>query len=259
MTFLEFIDHVKACFEPVRIEAFPGEFAFTDHANGPIQRIGYATNLNPSTVARAVEAGVDAMLTHHDAWEFLYEMRTTALHDLEQAGISHAFVHLPLDAAPFGTVAALAELLELEILGDFAQYEGLPCGRVCEAAQGESLDVLASRMLNATKGGVRVWRFGPETPQRIGITTGGGSLTDILREAAGLQCDTYITGEANLYTVQYARHVGLNLLIGTHTHTEFPGVESLVGKLQVTTGLEFVPIREEDIESRTLVTGDPVK
>ena len=251
MTFLELINHLKTCFEPVRIEEFPGEFGFTDHATAPIGRVGYATNLDPCTVAKAIQFGVDALLTHHDAWDFLYELRTTTFHDLEQAGISHAFVHLPLDAAPFGTAAALAGLLELEILGDFAQYEGLPCGRVCEASQDESLDALAARMLNVTKGGVRVWRFGPDTPRRIGITTGGGSLTDILHEAAELRCDTYITGEANLYTVQYARHLGLNLLIGTHTHTEFPGVESLAGKLRVTTGLEFVPIREDDIESGT--------
>ena len=251
MTFDEFIDHLKTCFEPVRIEEVPGEFGYTDHATGPIQRVGYATNLDPGTVAKAVELGVDALLTHHDAWEFLYELRAATLEKLAQAGISHAFVHLPLDAAPFGTAATLAERLDLEILEDFARYEGLPCGRVCEASQGESLDALAAHMLNATRGGVRIWRFGPEIPRRIGITTGGGSLTDILHEAAELQCDTYITGEANLYTVQYAHHLGLNLLIGTHTHTEFPGVESLAGKLQASTGLVFVPVREDDIESGT--------
>lgn len=251
MTFLEFIDHLKTCLEPIRMEEFPGEFGFTDHADGPIRSIGYATNHDPRTVAKAVELGVDALLTHHDAWEFLYELRTTALHELEQAGISHTFVHLPLDAAPFGTAATLAGLLELKIFEDFARYEGLPCGRVCEASRDETLDALASRMRTVTKGGVRVWRFGPETARRIGITTGGGSLTDILHEAAGLGCDTYITGEANLYTVQYARHLGLNLLIGTHTHTEFPGVESLAKRLQAATGLDFVPIHEDDIESGT--------
>lgn len=255
MTFLEFIDHLKACFEPIRIEGFPGEFAFTDHANGPIQRIGYATNLNPRTVAQAVESGVDALLTHHDAWEFLYELRAAALAELKRAGISHAFVHLPLDAAPFGTAATLGEKLGLKILGDFANYEGLPCGRICKASGAETLDALAARMLNATKGGVRAWRFGPEIPQRIGITTGGGNLTDLLREAADLECDTYITGETNLYTVEYARHRRMNLLVGTHTHTEFPGVQALCGLLQSKTGLAFVPLHEEDSESGTLVTG----
>ena len=62
-------------------------------------------------------------------------------------------------------------------------------------------------------------------------------------------CDTYITGEANLYSVQYARHLNMNLIVGTHTHTEFPGVESLANKLRSSTGLEFVPIHEEDCES----------
>ena len=259
MTFLEFIDHLKTCFEPVRIEEFPGEFAFTDHANGPIRRVGYATNLNPSTAAQAVESGVDALLTHHDAWEFLYELRTAALAELKRAGISHAFVHLPLDAAPFGTAATLAEKLGFQVQQGFAVYEGLPCGRVCDAPHPGTLLELSSQLLAVTGAGVRVWGFGPDRPQRIGITTGGGNLTDVLREAAELGCDTYITGETNLYTVEYARHRRMNLLIGTHTHTEFPGVQALCALLHSKTGLAFVPLHEEDLESGTLVTGDPVE
>ena len=68
-------------------------------------------------------------------------------------------------------------------------------------------------------------------------------------KAADVNRDTYITGEANLYTVQYAQHRSMNLMVGTHTHTEFPGVVSLANKLRSLTGLEFVPIHAEDCET----------
>ena len=64
-------------------------------------------------------------------------------------------------------------------------------------------------------------------------------------------CDAYIARETNLYSQQYARYRSLSLIVGTHTHTEFPGVESLCSKLRIATNLEFVPIREEGFEIGT--------
>lgn len=78
-------------------------------------------------------------------------------------------------------------------------------------------------------------------------------MTDLVREAIELGCDTYITGETNLYMAQYAMERGVNLLIGTHTHTEFPGVESLCARLQDVCAAEFVPLRESDIETGKLI------
>jgi putative NIF3 family GTP cyclohydrolase 1 type 2 len=45
-------------------------------------------------------------------------------------------------------------------------------------------------------------------------------------------CDNYITGDASLYTIQYAQFVGINLFVGSHTFTEIYGVESLVKRLK---------------------------
>ncbi len=251
MTFRDLVEDVRRCFAPLNLDDYEGEFGFVVNSSVDIARVGFATNLTPVTVKGARQAGVQALLTHHDAWQFMHEMRADVLSMLAEASISHCFVHTPLDAAPFGTAVSLAEEIGLKPHSEFASYEGLPCGRVCDVAPPVALETLAARLTAATGAGVRLWQNNPHAIRRVGITTGGGNLTDVLREAADLGCDTYITGETNLYTTQYARHRGMNLLIGTHTHTEFAGVESLCSELRRQTGLEFVPIHEEDGESGT--------
>ncbi|TYS55909.1 hypothetical protein FZC74_17780 [Sutcliffiella horikoshii] len=62
-------------------------------------------------------------------------------------------------------------------------------------------------------------------------------------------CDTYITGEASLYTIQYAKFAGLNLLVGSHTFTEIFGVESLVLKIkELNENISLVKLQEEHFE-----------
>ena len=249
MTFLDLVGQIRLCFKPLNLDDYEGEFGFIVNSSTPVTRVGFATNLTPATARRAMQAGVNALVTHHDAWEFLHEMRTDVLVMLKEASISHCFVHLPLDAAAFGTAVSLAERLGLRPQDEFARCEGLACGRICDLENPRAFDALGSHMARVTGAGVRAWQNNSRKIRRVGVTTGGGNLTDVLQEAADLGCDTYVTGETNLYTVQYARHRKTNLLVGTHTHTEFPGLESLCNNLRARTGLEFVPIHEEDYES----------
>jgi len=239
VTFLDLVEQIRLCFEPLNLDDYEGEFGFVVNSPAFIARVGFATNLTPATARGATQAEVNALLTHHDAWEFLHEMRTDVLPMLKEASISHCFVHLPLDAATFGTAVSLAEKLGLRPQDEFARCEGLACGRICDLETPTALGALASRMAKAIGAGVRLWQNNSRAIRRVGITTGGGNLTDVLQEAADMGCDTYVTGETNLYTVQYARHRDMNLIVGTHTHTEFPGVEGLCNKLRLSTGLEF--------------------
>ena len=249
MTFHDLVTELKHCFEPVKLEDHEGEFGYTDNARREIGRVGYATNLDPVTAREAIEANVDALITHHDAWDFLHELRAEAYALLEAASVSHCYVHLPLDAAPFGTSATLVRRLGLEITGSFAADGSFACGRIGTYASPRALEDVISRLEEVTGATVRSWLYGASEVRTLGITTGGGALTDLVREAIALGCDTYITGESNVYMVQYARHRSVNLIVGTHSHTEFPGVESLCELLRARTDLTFVPIHEEDFES----------
>ena len=73
--------------------------------------------------------------------------------------------------------------------------------------------------------------------------------TNHLRYAFDQGCDTYITGEASLYTIQYAHFIGLNLLVGSHNFTEIFGVEKLARKiLEINDGIKIIHLNENHFE-----------
>ena len=255
MRFLEFIEHLKECFLPIRLEAYKHEFGYTINSNDELKRIGYATNLDQHVVAQAVKANVDALITHHDAWDFLFELRTEVLNTLRTNSMSHCFIHLPLDAAAFGTAASLSERMGFAIQDEFAYIEKLPCGRICECRPPLPLSTVTSRLAGVTDDDVKVWVHNDLPIRRIGVATGGGHMTNHIKEAADKGCDTYITGETSLYSVEYARYRRINLVVGTHTHTELPGLEGLCERLKPNMNAVFIQIHEGRFEAGNRING----
>lgn len=83
----------------------------------------------------------------------------------------------------------------------------------------------------------------------MGIITGAGNSTKSLRDANYAQCDAYITGEKILYTVQYAKFIKMNLIVGSHTFTEIFGVQSLAEKFKEKyDSLEKIELVEDHFE-----------
>ena len=253
MNFEELIDELKKCFLPVHLEQYPDEFGYTVHSGAKIERLGYATNLDGHVASQAISAQVDALITHHDAWEFLYDIRQVSYEKLANAHISHCFVHLPLDSASFGTAVSLARRIGLVPKDTFAFENGLPCGRICESLSPLDFLDLVALVRTATNDHVRYWHNHSKAVSRVGITTGGGNATGYIRQAVDRDCDTFITGETSLYTAQYARHIGVNLIVGTHTHTELPGVQSLVDLLATRASFEGVLLQEDPFELGTVM------
>jgi putative NIF3 family GTP cyclohydrolase 1 type 2 len=128
--------------------------------------------------------------------------------------------------------------------------EGYYCGRIGEFPSELDFEELVKRMEETCEEPVTFWNNRKTQVRKIAVTTGGGSLTDLVREAADLGCDTYITGERNLYLAEYAEFLGINLITGSHTFTEIQGVESLARLIGEKFGIETVRIQEPHLESR---------
>jgi len=245
----EIQDIIIGLFEREKLDRVPEDWGFT-LGERDISRIGYATNLTPQTVDQAVERGVDMMITHHEAWDFLHGMKEHCMTELREHGISHCFFHLPLDDAEFGTNASLAARLDLQRVEKSTLYNDLfYCGRIGEFEPAISLDELKARMEDICDEPVRAWRNHDGPVKRVCLVCGGGGDTKDVREAVDRGCDAYITGEKTLYTLEYARFAGINLIIGSHTFTELPGVEGLAEAVRaVCPNLEIIRLQEEHIE-----------
>jgi len=232
MTIAEFEQTIHTLFGRHILERFSEEWGLTTRGREPVTHIGYATNLTPETTIAAREAGVELLITHHDAWPFLYGMKEACLLSLQEAGVSHFFIHLPLDDAEFGTSASLAERLGGHIIGRTHSYKDLlAVGRIVEFQPHIPFSELVQRTENALDESVRGWQHHDRPVSRLCIAAGGGGITTHVKEAVDQACDTYLTGEKSLYTVEYARFAGINLIIGSHTFTEIYGVEGLIKQL----------------------------
>ena len=227
----------------------PGEYGFTSTACQQVTKIGYATNLTPHTVQGAIEHKVDLLLTHHDAWGFVYGMSDACHEALEINGISHLYAHLPLDSAPFGTAVSLISSIGAEIAGDIALEKGFACGRTARFRQPVALATVAEALKATCKEDPQVWSLGADQIERIGVVTGAGSMTNYAKEAHDQGCQLYITGERSLYLVQYCLLVGMNLAVCSHTFTELPGVKALAAKVSdLVPGIQVIEIPESHDE-----------
>ncbi|MEX3615427.1 Nif3-like dinuclear metal center hexameric protein [Paenibacillus glucanolyticus] len=226
------------------------EYGFHQFSSGSYKRIGYATNITPEIVQQAAVHKVDLIITHHDAWSFVYGMKERCLELLREHGIAHFYVHLPLDYAEFGTCNSL--LLELgveRIVQPSRHVEGDSSVGIGELKSPTTMEKLVETMSSVLGENVFYQKNSEKAIQRIGMVTGAGNGTNQLREALSHNCDVYITGEKTLYTVQYARFIELNIIVGSHTFTEIFGVRSLAQKLQERfRDIEVIQLTEEHIE-----------
>lgn len=235
--------------EKLKLAEGKNEFGFTIEGKNDVKIIGYATNLTPETVEEAINNKIDLMVTHHDAWDFVYGMREYCVDKLKEHNISHYYIHLPLDDADFGNNVSLAGKLGLKVIDKFAIEEGFYCGRVCEFDEPIDFKELVIKLENVLEEQVKSWKNNNNLVKRVGILTGAGLSTKDVKEAADKNCDVYITGEKILYTVQYAKFSKMNLIVGSHTFTEIFGLESLVKKVKEKFGdVEVVRLNEEHIE-----------
>lgn len=226
------------------------EYGFCNFTLDNYKRIGYATNITPEIVLQAAEKNVDFIVTHHDAWDFVYGMKERCIELLNEHNIAHFYIHLPLDYAEFGTCNSLLKLLGVNnIVQQSRQLEGQSAIGIGELDSSLTFEKLVSNMTNLLGERVYFQRNNNKEIKRIGMVTGAGNGTNQLREAMNSNCDVYITGEKTLYTVQYAKFIKMNLIIGSHTFTEIFGVRSLAQKLQEKfKDIEIVQLHEEHIE-----------
>ena len=195
---------------------------------GDVTRLAAAVDLCQATVRLAAEQHADCLLVHHGLfWGGLRPLVGPAyarVAGLIKNNIALYAAHLPLDRHPdVGNNRVLAKLLGLKVRGDFGDYHGAPAGVWGDwSGTREELSWALSRTLGTA---ARLFPFGPERVQRVGIVTGsGGSL---IPQAAAAGLDTFITGEGQHWTFFDAEELGLNVFYAGHYATETVGVKAL--------------------------------
>ena len=86
--------------------------------------LGYSTTITPDTIQAAVDREVDVIVTHHDAWDFMFEQKEEVHALLRDKSLTHIWAHLPLDLADFGTSATLLSEMGCSPVATMTKVEG---------------------------------------------------------------------------------------------------------------------------------------
>ncbi len=209
--------------------------------DGTVNRVGAAVDLCAATVRMATEQGVDFLIVHHGLFwggpQPLVGPQLGRLGGLIRHNIALYGAHLPLDCHPeIGNAVILARTLGLSVRGDFGVWHEQQVGVWGELELDR--EALAQRLTTTLGGPAKAMLFGPTTVRRIGIATGaGGSL---IRQAALVGLDTYVTGEGTHHSYFDAEELGLNVYYGGHYATETFGVRALAEHLGAVFGIPWV-------------------
>ena len=196
--------------------------------SGEITKLAAAVDVCEATVRMAAEQHADCLLVHHGLfWGGLRPLAGPAYRrvaGLIKGNIALYSAHLPLDRHPqVGNNSVLAGLLGITLRGEFGSYHGAPIGVWGEHAG--TRDALSRTLTKALGTPPRLFPFGPERVQRVGVVTGaGGSL---IPQAAAAGLDTYVTGEGQHWTFFDAEELGINVFYAGHYATETVGVKAL--------------------------------
>lgn len=246
----EIIQFIDSKFSTSSNDNYKEESGITYNAGRNINRIGYTTNLTPEVIRLAKENKVDLIMTHHDAWEFIYGLKDECKRLLEEKGISHYYNHLPLDDCEFGTNSSLAKELGLIEVKKTCNDGGYMCGVIGEYKEGKTLEGFIELLENKLEEKVQFWKFNDNQIKRVFILCGAGHLTSDMKEAVDEKCDLYVTGEKILYTIEYSKLNNMNLVVGSHTFIELFGVKSMAEMVcDGFNDVEVVLLNEEHLES----------
>ena len=225
---------LDALFTKELLDAHPKEWGVANYCDNP-SSLGYSTTITPDTIQTAVDREVDVIVTHHDAWDFMFEQKEEVHALLQDKSLTHIWAHLPLDLADFGTSATLLSKMGCSPVATMTKVEG----RIGELPESTCLATVRENLNSFLMEEPRCEHDANRDIQRVASVPGAGIYTGYLQEALAYGVDLYITGETNLSLLEYAKFKNVNVLVYSHNYSELPGVRAFARKIAELSGLEL--------------------
>jgi len=214
-----------------------------------VGKVGLAVNCSLQAIEGAARRGCDLLVTHHAAWASTDAHLATIKYDrLRELGINLYVAHDCLDLArDFGTGDALARAVRVAVQASFKPdgedefgVHGVTTGHLVE---------FVTRVGNQLGTEPRRWK-NTDSFGHVGIVAGWGGRPEWMAVAQELGCDTFLTGESNMFGILFAKEAGMNLVVAGHYATETPGVMALSARIARDLKLDVTFIPEEIVEAK---------
>lgn len=197
-----------------------------------VKVVAVAVDAGERVADQAIALGADLLFVHHGIfWGKPFLLCGPDKRKIEKffkASLGLYAAHLPLDGDPvFGNNFLLSNFLGLSNPERAVWYGSALIG--CKASNDGklSLETIVERLTQLPRGDDKVLNlnFGPTTPEKIAIVSGGGA--DFVRGYQELGIDTYITGEPKQFLYHFAAEHKLNVICAGHYATETVGVRAV--------------------------------
>jgi dinuclear metal center YbgI/SA1388 family protein len=200
-----------------------------------IEKIAVAVDACMETFEAAAEQNAQMLIVHHGIFwndiEVLTGYHYKRVKFLMDNCMNLYAAHLPLDVHPeVGNNVQLAKLLDLEVVGEFGEYQGLAIGVEAKSPNAIPISEFSARIEDRLGTTVRVDSFGTEKIGRVGIVTGGGA--SLIPQVVTRKLDCFITGEPKHSFYHFGRECSINLIYAGHYATETLGVKALAKHLE---------------------------
>lgn len=214
-----------------------------------VSKVGLAVNCSLQAIEGAAARRCDLLVTHHAARSSTDAHLAPQKYDrLRQLGINLYVAHDCLDLArDFGTADALARGVRVAVQGPFK-----PDGQHERGVHGVTTGHFAEFVTRtASQLGVepRAWK-NTDSFGRVAVVAGYGGRPEWLAQAQSLGCDTFLTGEALMFGLLFAKEAGMNLVLAGHYATKTPGVMALGARIARDLGVDMTFIPEEIVEAK---------
>jgi dinuclear metal center YbgI/SA1388 family protein len=241
MNLAEIVDFLDETLRVRDVPDYKGAFNGLQVQNsGAVDRVAVAVDASEATIKAAADAGCNLLVVHHGLfWDGpgpLTGRRYRRVKLLLDKDLAVYSAHIPLDLhSELGNNVQLARALEVDIKGEFGDYDGVPIGVWGELKIRR--EALAARLDDLLGVRVKLIAGGPEILQRVGIVTGAAGK--MIAEAVDAKLDAFVTGEGTHHTYFDAMESGINVYYAGHYATETFGVRAVGEALKKKFGLPY--------------------
>ncbi|WP_223146027.1 Nif3-like dinuclear metal center hexameric protein [Iodobacter fluviatilis] len=206
-----------------------------------VQRIVTGVTASLALIDAAIDLNADALIVHHG---FFWKGENACITRSKKARIAKLLAndtnlfayHLPLDAHPtLGNNAQLGQRLGLSETGRFGDQKLAWIGELKTAA---TLAEFTQQIDAQLQRSPLVIGTDERIIKRVAWCTGGAQ--SFFHEAATLNIDCFITGEASEFVTHLANESGVSFIAAGHHATERYGVQALGQHLASQYGLEHI-------------------
>ncbi len=212
-----------------------------------VQRIVTGVTASLALIDAAIDFNADALLVHHG---FFWKGENACITRSKKARIAKLLAndvnllayHLPLDAHPtLGNNAQLGQ--KLGLIGS-ARFGDQKLGWLGELENAQTLAEFTLHIDAQLQRTPLVIGPSDQLIKRVAWCTGGAQ--SFFHEAANLEIDCFITGEASEFVTHLARETGVSYIAAGHHATERYGIEALGQHLASQYGLEHIHLDLEN-------------